>query len=110
MDEASLRGRMDPKDVERLQTYIREWCLREEAPVNIFVDEIENRNNPEAIRNIQEEVKEPLFDLGPDRLRFQSPALTEPVLSSSLHEVPPTSSCPSVPLRVSSCAFLSNFG
>jgi hypothetical protein len=94
-DEAALRGKMDPKDVERLQTYIRQWCLREEAPANIFVDEIENRNNgPGAATDVPEEVKEPSLNLGLDHIRSGSPALTEPDLLSSPHKEPPSSSCP----------------
>ena len=92
-DEAALRGKMDPKDVERLQTYIRQWCLRDEAPVDIFVDEIENLNNhPGAMAGVQEE---PLNDPGFDHIRSGSLPLTEPDLS-----LPPSSSCPSITLEV----------
>ncbi|KAF8808984.1 hypothetical protein BYT27DRAFT_7254873 [Phlegmacium glaucopus] len=105
-DEAALRGRMDPKDIEHLQTYIREWCLREEAPANIFVDEIENRvdnnNHRGARKDIQEEDEEPLLNPGvvvADRLHSGSPAPMEPVILSSPHRLPPSSSCPSVTLE-----------
>ncbi|KIM48648.1 hypothetical protein M413DRAFT_34897, partial [Hebeloma cylindrosporum] len=33
VSEAGLRGKMDPKDVELLQTYIKEWCLREDLRI-----------------------------------------------------------------------------
>ena len=87
-DEAALRGKLDPKDVERLQAYIRQWCLREEAPANIFVDD---NNDPGAV-----------LDSGLDHIRAGSPALTEPDLQSSPHKEPPGSSCPSATLEVSS--------
>ena len=90
-DEAALRGRMDPRDVEHLQTYIREWCLREEAPANI------------------QAVEEPFPNSGlviADRVRSGSPAPTEPDLVSP----PLDSPCPSVTLGVSSMPFFcSNF-
>jgi len=89
-DEAALRGKMDPRDVEHLQEYIRQWCLREEAPANIFVDESENHNNdPGAILDCQ----------GLDHIRSGSLALTEPDLQSSPHKEPPSSSCPSATLE-----------
>jgi hypothetical protein len=91
-DEAALRGKMDPKDVERLQAFIRQWCLRDEAPADIFVDEIKNHgNHPGAEMDVQEE---PLNDMGLDYIRSGSHALTEPDL------LPPSSSCPSVTLEV----------
>ena len=96
-DEAALRGKMDPKDVERLQTYIRQWCLREEAPADIFVDEIENHNNhpnhPGAITDFQEEF---LINPGLDHIRSGSHPLSEPDPMS----LPPSSSCPSISLEV----------
>jgi hypothetical protein len=99
-DEAALRGKMDPKDVERLQTYIRQWCLRDEAPADIFVDEIENHNHPGAIMDVQEE---PLINLGLDHIRSGSHPLTEPDTLS----LPPSSSCPSISLEVRSvCLFV----
>jgi hypothetical protein len=86
-DEAALRGKMDPKDVEHLQTYIRQWCLRDEAPTDIVVDEIENH------------------------IRSGSHALTEPDLLSSPHKVPlPSSSSRSITPEVNSlCLFCSSF-
>lgn len=111
-DEAALRGRMDPKDIEHLQTYLREWCLREEAPANIFVDEIENcvddNSHLGARKDIQGEVEEPLLNLdlvNTDRLRSGSPAPTEPDLPASPHKLPPSSSCPSVAFEVSPMRF-----
>ena len=93
-DEAALRGKMDPKDVERLQTYIRQWCLREEAPADIFVDEIENHNiHPGAITDFQEEF---LINPGLDHIRSGSHPLSEPDPMS----LPPSSSCPSISLEV----------
>ena len=108
-EEAALRGRMDPKDVEHLQAYIREWCLREEAPAkNFIVDEIENQSKRlGTLMDGQEEVKEPLLNPGlviPDRLRSLSPVLTDPVPSSPL-QVPSSSSYPSVTPGVSLCVF-----
>jgi len=95
-DEAALRGKMDPKDVERLQTYIRQWCFRDETPVDIFVDEIENHNNhPEAVTDVEEE---PLNNLGLDHIRSGSHPLTEPDRLS----LPPSSSCPSITFEVRS--------
>jgi hypothetical protein len=100
-DEAALRGKMDPKDVDHLQTFIRQWCLRDEAPADIFVDEIENHNNyPGAVTEAQEE---PLNNLGLDYIRSGSHALTEPDLLS----LPPSSSFPSITLEVRSvCLFV----
>ena len=98
-DEAALRGKMDPKDVERLQKYIRQWCLRDEAvqaPADIIVDEIENHNNyPGATMDVQEE---PLYKLGLNYIRSGSHPITEPDLLS----LPPSSSCPSMTLEVRS--------
>ena len=98
-DEAALRGKMDPKDVERLQKYIRQWCLRDEAvqaPADIIVDEIENHNNyPGATMDVQEE---PLYKLGLNNIRSGSHPITEPDLLS----LPPSSSCPSITLEVRS--------
>ena len=91
-DEAALRGKMDPKDVEHLQSYIRQWCLRDEAPADIFIDEIENRSNhPGAVMDVQEEH---LDNLDLDYIRSGSQALTEP------DPLPPSSSCPSITLEV----------
>lgn len=100
-DEAALRGRMDPKDVERLQAFIRQWCLRDEAPANIFIDEIKNHNNhPGAEMDVQEE---PVNNLGLDHIRSGSHALTEPDRLS----LPPSSSYPSMTLEVRSvCLFV----
>ena len=99
-DEAALRGKMDPKDVERLQTYIRQWCLPDEAPADIFVDEIENHNHPGMITDVQED---PLNNLGLDHIRSGSEPLTEPYPLS----LPPSSSCPSISLEVRSvCLFV----
>ena len=104
IDEAALRGKMDPKDVEHLQTYIRQWCLREEAPTDIFVDEIEDHNHPGAVTDVQEEVKEPFLNPGLDS---ESHASTESDLLSLPHKVPPSSSCPSIILEVGSlCLFV----
>jgi hypothetical protein len=100
-DEAFLRGKMDPKDVERLQTYIRQWCLRDDAPADIFVDEIESHNNYSgAITDVQEESSN---HLGLDHVRSGSHPLTEPDSLS----LPPSSSCPSISLEVRSmCPFV----
>lgn len=102
-DEAALRGKMHPKDVEHLQAHIREWCLREEGPTNIFANEIEDpigdNNHLGATKDIQEEDKKPSLNLGhviTDSPRSESPALTELDLPSSPHRIPPSSSCPSV--------------
>ena len=101
-DEAALRGKMDPKDVERLQTYIRQWCLRDEVPADIFVDEIENHNHPGMITDVQED---PLNNLGLDHIRSGSEPLTEPYPLS----LPPSSSCPSISLEVRSVCLLFEF-
>ena len=100
-DEAALRGKMDPKDVERLQTYIQQWCLRDEAPADIiFVDEIEDHNNHSgAITDVQE------VPLDLDNIRSGSHPLTEPDHLS----LPPSSLCPSISLEVRSvCLFYSS--
>lgn len=98
-DEAALRGKMDPKDVEHLQSYIRQWCLRDNAPADVFVDEIENHNDYlGAVMDVQEE---PSNNLDLDYIRSGSHALTEPDL------LPPSSSCPSIALEVRSvCLFV----
>ena len=106
-DEAALRGKMDPKDVERLQTYIRQWCLREEEPADIFVDEIEDHNDlPGAITDVQEEF---LINPGLDHIRSGLHPLSEPDALS----LPPSSSCPSISLEVLEvrfvCLFSSSF-
>lgn len=104
-DEAALRGKMDPKDVEHLQSYIRRWCLREEAPANIFIDEVEKPNNdPGPIADAQEGT---LLDLGLDHIRCGSPALTEPDILTSPHKEPPSSSFPSTAFEVSLMRFFS---
>lgn len=33
VDEAGLRGDMDPVEVEQLNRYVKEWCLREEKRI-----------------------------------------------------------------------------
>ena len=105
-DDAALRGKMDPKDVEHLQTYIRQWCLRDEVPADIFVDEIEDHNHPGVVTDVQEEVKELFLNSGLGHILSESHALTEPDLLSLPHKVSPSSSCPSITFEVSSlCLF-----
>ncbi|KAG6873785.1 hypothetical protein C0995_011010 [Termitomyces sp. Mi166 len=83
VEEAGLRGQMDPCDVDALQRYVTEWCLRDEQRAQVITDE--------------EDISVPLSQ---DRLelndhvplsvdRSVSPTPTE-ILSEA--ELPPTSS------------------
>lgn len=38
VDDAGLRGRMDPQSVSELQNYLSEWCLRDERRAQVMVD------------------------------------------------------------------------
>ncbi|KAF8969590.1 hypothetical protein BDZ97DRAFT_1794071 [Flammula alnicola] len=106
VDDASLRGRMDPQDVEHLQTYIREWCLRDEGRAGTLIVDDVPTDEPTVIDLVEEEkanikeerrhftVQESSDDvMESDNKRFPSPLPTEG-FPSSPPEIPP-SSCPS---------------
>ncbi|KAG6840972.1 hypothetical protein C0991_002954 [Blastosporella zonata] len=82
VDEASLRGQMNPLHVNALQRYISDWCLRDEQRAQVIPDE-EDIHAPPSIR------------LGDDILRSTSravsPTPTERTEFSEA-ELPPMSS------------------
>ncbi|KAG6836876.1 hypothetical protein H0H93_001936 [Arthromyces matolae] len=39
VEEAGLRGQMDPRDVDALQRHVAEWCLRDERKGQVITDE-----------------------------------------------------------------------
>ncbi|KAG6812413.1 hypothetical protein H0H92_002989 [Tricholoma furcatifolium] len=88
VEEAGLRGQMDPRDVDALQRYVTDWCLRDEQRAEIIVDD-EDTSIPSnaAFDNV---------DRDPSSIssfpRAVSPAETESLEVLSDAELPPTSS------------------
>ncbi|KDR73692.1 hypothetical protein GALMADRAFT_251490 [Galerina marginata CBS 339.88] len=100
-DQAWKRGSMDPKDVDQLQLFIREWCLRDGGVVkrdkfSPMPDTFHKEDEGEQHLSLALPMAEPsLSDIGHDDLgsmRFASPPLTDALVSSP-PEMPP-SSCP----------------
>ncbi|KAG6880242.1 hypothetical protein C0992_003008 [Termitomyces sp. T32_za158] len=82
VEEAGLRGQMDPRDVDALQRYVTEWCLRDEQRAQVITDEEDtflssSQDNVELNHSISSSVN-----------RSVSPAATE-ILSEA--ELPPSS-------------------
>ncbi|RDB22192.1 hypothetical protein Hypma_010693 [Hypsizygus marmoreus] len=113
VDEAGMRGRMDPKDVVELQKWLTEWCLRDERRAKRIIDEVEDpahdvRLSGELVE--AQEAEDPSVtkaqDDGSDvhvladafgvdvrhRTRSPSPTATESVFALSQCEIPPQSS------------------
>lgn len=101
--EAALRGKMDPKHVELLQSYIEEWCLRDERRVakgiedSVHVDEavaeevrVADRTDEDLGLRAMERQASPLHVQ-----RLVSPPMTEAMPASSPPAIPPSSSLPS---------------
>ena len=108
--QGGLRGNMDPKHVELLQTYIKEWCLREELRVPkgiedfVDVDEvpvgearIPDRTDDDLGLHAMERSASPLpaADVDASVQRPVSPEMTEAMAASSPPAIPPSSSLPS---------------
>jgi len=104
LNEAGLRGKMDPKHVELLHTYIKEWCLREELRVaneiedSVPVDEAavgKVRVADGTDENLQPQAS-PLLgdDVDASVPRPPSPSMTETMAPSSPPAIPPSSSLP----------------
>lgn len=106
LNEAGLRGKMDPKHVDLLHTYIKEWCLREELRVakgiedSVPVDEAavgEVRVADGTDENLGLQLRgSPLLadDVDPSVPRPLSPSMTETMAPSSPLAIPPSSSLP----------------
>ncbi|KAF8163660.1 hypothetical protein B0H34DRAFT_795339 [Crassisporium funariophilum] len=96
MDQAAMRGTMNPKDVEQLQLYIRRWCLSEDLS---GATEVEDRDEDivQRMPGVGGKVKERDSGKVTHGGRTGSPAATETVWMSSPPEMPPSSSqCPSL--------------
>jgi len=109
LNEAGLRGKMDPKHVELLHTYIKEWCLREELRVakgiedSVPIDEaaigevrVTDRTDEDLGLHAIERQASPLLadDVDPSVPRPLSPSMTETMTPSSPPAIPPSSSLP----------------
>lgn len=91
VEEAGLRGQMDPRDVDALQRYVTEWCLRDEQRAQMITDE-------EVIFLPSSQDKVELNDhISLSVRRSLSPAATE---ISSEAELPPSSFVTSIEVRV----------
>jgi len=108
--QGGLRGNMDPKHVELLQTYIEEWCLREELRVvkgiedSVHVDEVPvgdvrvpDGTEEDLGLQAMERPASPLLaaDVDASVQRPISPSMTEAMTASSPPAIPPSSSLPS---------------
>ena len=102
--EAALRGKMDPKHVELLQTYIEEWCLRDELRVAKGIEDSVHADEA-AIGMVQDEdLSLPTMELRASPLladctdasvhRPVSSPTTETMPASSPPAMPPSSSLP----------------
>ncbi|KAG5716404.1 hypothetical protein E4T56_gene5546, partial [Termitomyces sp. T112] len=79
VEEASLRGQIDPRDVDAIQRYVTEWCLRDEQRAQVITDE----------EDISAPLSEDMVDnYAPSIDRSLSPTATE-ILSEA--EFPPSS-------------------
>ncbi|KAG6882540.1 hypothetical protein C0993_010161 [Termitomyces sp. T159_Od127] len=91
VEEAGLRGQMDPRDVDALQRYVNEWCLRDERRAQVITDE-------EDISLTSSQGKVGINDhISMSVSRSVSPAATE-ILSEA--ELPPSSFVTSVEVRI----------
>ncbi|KAG5644042.1 hypothetical protein DXG03_009194 [Asterophora parasitica] len=91
VDDAGLRGQMDPRDVNALQQCLSEWCLRDERRADAIVDDAE----PESQINGNDNLDEFLAR------RSVSPAGSAATLPLSQGDQPPeTSFAPSEMLDV----------
>ncbi|KAF8197594.1 hypothetical protein BJ912DRAFT_953978 [Pholiota molesta] len=103
VDDASLRGKMDPRDVEHLQIYIRAWCLRDEDRTGVpfasnlssgeqSVIEVGAGAAPTNLDERREIQAEPSLDdvMNMEDRRFTSPLPTE-ACPSSPAPMPPSS-------------------
>lgn len=105
VDGASLRGKMDPRDVNDLLAFIREWCLRDGGRAGALSgdnDVIVSERGVNEIKNSEDEVAvEPASEdaTAGDGMRVLSPSPTVGFPSSPL-QMPP-SSFPSSALEVS---------
>ena len=110
LDEAGLRGKMDPKHVEMLQEYIKEWCLRDEARVTERIEGF-GHGDETAVGEVRvadgmdrdlggegmERGAPPLLGNDGERAgaeRSISPPTTEEMAASSPPAIPPSSSFP----------------
>ncbi|KAG5338800.1 hypothetical protein C0989_006184 [Termitomyces sp. Mn162] len=79
VEQASLRGQIDPRDVDAIQRYVTEWCLRDEQRAQVITDE----------EDISAPLSEDMVDnYAPSIDRSLSPTATE-ILSEA--ELPPSS-------------------
>ncbi|CAA7270956.1 unnamed protein product [Cyclocybe aegerita] len=110
LEAAALRGKMDPKDVEYLQEYVREWCLREHdagRPPTAIADLVSTGNTAaltvteDNTMTVVQDAQATGIDLNAlpanddmqsdaGASRVTSPPTTEP-LPSSPPEMPPSS-------------------
>ena len=96
-EEAGLRGRMDPRDVAKLQTHLIEWCLRDEKRAKPIVDENDHAE-PEgwsptddpAMGNGFGDEELPVSNV---RGGSPSPSATDVASTFSFHDLPPDSFC-----------------
>ncbi|KAG6829583.1 hypothetical protein H0H87_010824 [Tephrocybe sp. NHM501043] len=90
VEEASLRGQMDPSDVESLQRYVTDWCLRGEQRAQAIIDE------DDIILLSQQEKAGPGGDIfGATAVPFPRPPSPTPSEATDIlcdAELPPTSS------------------
>ncbi|KAJ3502595.1 hypothetical protein NLJ89_g8812 [Agrocybe chaxingu] len=108
LEAAALRGKMDPKDVEFLQEYVRQWCLRDHdaGGPSVPMTDLISIGNPAAPTEdstmaVAQDTQAADIDLkampadddmqsGAGASRVTSPPTTEP-LPSSPPEMPPSS-------------------
>jgi hypothetical protein len=121
VDDASLRGKMDPRDVEHLQIYIRAWCLRDEDRTGVpfmsnlssgeqSVIEVDAGAAPTNLDERREIQAEPSLDdvMNSDDKRFTSPLPTEGCPSSPAPMPPSSLPPPEAELEVSPRPIRSN--
>ncbi|KAG6915330.1 hypothetical protein DXG01_012102 [Tephrocybe rancida] len=91
VDEASLRGQMDPNDIVTLQRCVMEWCLRDEQRAEAIMDEEDIPTS--SHQNIVMDLGDDTF--GPSALsatRPASPTVSEATEIFSEASLPPMSS------------------
>lgn len=121
VDDASLRGKMDPRDVEHLQIYIRAWCLQDENRIGVpftnnlssgeqSVIEVDAGAAPTNLNERREIQAEPSLDdvMNSDDERFTSPLPTEACPSSQAPMPPSSFPPPEAELEVSPGPIRSN--